>query len=415
LEYINHLTSLRRDFNITTDREDLEEEISGIEKTDTYWACLVEDKNIIDSILEKFLNAVDCYLIVDNDETKADVIDRIKEITSDYADEEIINNQIITVQNAKGLESKNVIIFNLISDNIDIFENIISENNKVSSMTFNKLYVSCTRAEDSLIICEEKLNQNLNLREKIFNYNGKSKIEKILVDDIESYLSISINPEVFYEQAIIAMEDNNYLKAYKKNNIAIKNILNQFVEEDSFASVLDLIKTEIRYNILKFPPNVKDNEGIELFLSSFEIFLAKFHSSIENAIYDALIKRKELLIKAIRTKEICKKRNELDEYLNMNIMTETDIIEYLEEFILLENFECAYYCANNLTSDKQSYEKLIRYIFDYESYENVVDHISRIQFKNLKCAEYLFAHKVKIDAYDKLEASINDLEDLING
>ena len=45
-------------------------------------------------------------------------------------------------------------------------------------MTFNKLYVSCTRAEDSIIILEENLDDYTSIKNDYFYVNGKPMIEK---------------------------------------------------------------------------------------------------------------------------------------------------------------------------------------------------------------------------------------------
>ncbi|HNZ49905.1 MAG TPA: AAA family ATPase [Bacilli bacterium] len=243
LDYINHLVKLRKDFKLTTNTEDLiKEESERIGEFDGHFACLIEKKELIDFVLITLKDATDYYLIVDNEKSKEKVIEGIKALEGDSYDNNI-ENQIITVQNSKGLESESVVIFNLISDNIDIFNNLINEtNNKVSSMTFNKFYVSVTRAKNSIIICEEGLGDHEQVKQILF-YSGEKKIpEDIVESDIEEYLRTTNEPGKFFDQAIQLIEEKEYEKASRKNDTALRHLLNQFDTNDN----LDKLKTEFK-------------------------------------------------------------------------------------------------------------------------------------------------------------------------
>ena len=80
LEYINHLVDLRRKFQLTSNTEDLEMEVSAIKRIDTYWACLVTDKVMINKVLEEFTRAFDCIIIVNDIQIKHKLIKRINDI-----------------------------------------------------------------------------------------------------------------------------------------------------------------------------------------------------------------------------------------------------------------------------------------------------------------------------------------------
>lgn len=421
LEYINHLTTLRKEFNITNEREDLEPEISAVNRIDTYWACLVEDHDMINYVLEMFLNAVDCYLIVDNNNTRVRLIKQINEI-SDNEYEDYAENQIITVQNAKGLESKNVIMYNLISDNIEIYNNIMNENNKVSSMTFNKLYVSCTRAQDSLIICESELDKARHIRQKLFFFNNQSMAEDIKEEDISLYLSISFDPEMFYEQALNAIDNYDYLKASKKNNIALQNILNQFdyskksKEEHPFGFIEDFLRSSDKYRLLLQNVNVKNklriNEYYDLFTKLIENIniIDKFSETDTNQ----LSKRLELFTNSRFTRRLCDERIEFDELVLM--MDEEDKMSYLKRFIHLNDFNCSEHAAGALNdiSKKENIIKVLKYLFNLASFNDCSSCIPTIVSLGEEVSDKVIKEtNIISDFFEKIEEEIIEMEGII--
>lgn len=71
--------------------------------------------------------------------------------------------RIFTVEEIKGLEYQNVICYNMVSCMANEWENIVSGNaygNEYYRIFFNKLYVACTRARDTLCMIE---NENANI------------------------------------------------------------------------------------------------------------------------------------------------------------------------------------------------------------------------------------------------------------
>jgi len=424
LEYINHLSTLRGEFHITNEKEDLLPEISAIKKIDTYWACLIEDKKTIEYILEIFVNTEDCFLIVDNDETRRKLISRINEL-SNFEYEEYVEDQTITVQEAKGLESKNVIIFNLISDNIDIFDNILNENNKVSSMTFNKLYVSCTRAMDSLLICEERLDEAPDIKDKLFYFNNTSMIENISEDDVGLYLSISFDPQVFYEQALLAIDDYNYIKAFKKNNIALQNIVSQFdyskitKEEHPFAFIETYLRNSKKYNPLMQSVNIKEDKKLNDYFLLFEDFVLNEYPIVKGATKDeisTLQDRWKLLENSIQTYRLCIERNDFD--ANLEDMDDDYKLFYLRVFILLNDYNCTEHAILSIAdgSYKTKLLRIAKYIFNLSSFEDISDDITDMGTLSEEISHKIINEtNIISDCFNKLEERVLEMEEKIYG
>jgi superfamily I DNA/RNA helicase len=416
LEYINHLTRLRKTLKLTTIREDVEpEESANNNKIDTYWACLVENQDIIDHVLETFINALDCYLIVDNEETKKRVVKRIQKIMDDIIDETILD-QIITIQNAKGLESKNVVIYNLISDNLDIFKNLSSQNNKVSSMTFNKFYVATTRAEDSIIICEEKLNQANEVKSQLFYSNNRLMVENITVDDIQDYLLSSNDPERFLDQAEILIENQEYDKALKKSLIAIKNIVNQFRDHELFGNLISIIEQNRELSDIFISYNPRAINEIEKFKKLYDSVIDYCETTQAIDEIDLIRKRREILDESIRIRDISIK---VQEYVILkNDLMDMDIAnEFIEKFIILKEYHYAIKVSQNIenSSIRLSINKIIRYCFGYITYLEAADEFSKIEFSNYDFYKWLLDHKISEDTKLVLENIKNNLMELTNG
>lgn len=422
LEYINHLNMLRREFQITNEKEDLKPEKSAIKKIDTYWACLIEDNKLIEYILEVFVNAEDCYLIVDNHNTRSNLIKRINEITN-HEHEGYVEDQIITIQDAKGLESKNVIIYNLISDNIDIFNNILNENSKVSSMTFNKLYVSCTRARDSLLICEENLEKATHIRNKLFFFNGKSMAEDINEDDVGLYLSISFDPQVFYDQALNAIDNYDYIKGLKKNNIALQNIVNQFdyskvlKEEHPFAFIETYLRNSKKYNLLMQSVNIKRIRNLKKYYDLFEELVLNDYLNEEDVSKDEinfLKDRLQLLENSIQTQQLCSERNDFDALLGE--MDEDEKLSYIKGFIQLNDYNCTEHAVFSIINSAYQAKllRMAKYIFNLSSFKDVSNDILDMGMLNEEISRKIIREtNIVSDCFSRLEEDILEMEELI--
>lgn len=422
LEYINHLTRLRGEFNITNEKEDLECETSAIKKIDTYWACLIEDKRLIEYILEIFVNAEDCYLIVDNHNTRNNLMNRINEITN-HEHEDYVEDQIITIQDAKGLESKNVIIYNLISDNIEIFDNILNENSKVSSMTFNKLYVSCTRARDSLLICEENLVKSTHIRNKLFFSKNKPMAEDINEDDVGLYLSISFDPQVFYEQALQAIDNYDYIKGSKKNNIALQNIVNQFdyskvlKEEHPFAFIETYLRNSDKYNLLMQSVNIKKDRKLKAYSELFKKLVMNDYINEEQATEDEIIFLKErlkLLENSIKTQHLCSERNDFD--ANLEELDDEYKFLYIKTFIILDDYNCTEHAVLSI-GDGSYRSKLLRmskYIFNLSSFEEILNDLLYMGTLSEEISlKIVNETSIISDCFNRLEEDILEMEEII--
>lgn len=410
LEYINHLTALRGELKLTTDTSDLKPEISAVDKVDTNWACFVEDKDVINFILSEFTRAEDCLLIVDNDNSRKKVIDKIKSMED--VDDSYLEETVKTVQEVKGLESKNVIIYNLISDNIDIFNNLIGEYNKVSTMTFNKLYVSSTRAEDSLLICEDNLT-NDKVKKELFYFDGNLMAENITEDEVGLYLKTSLDPIKFRDQAISAMEESNYKKALSKINISIRNFLIQFREDEDLSVLNSIIMDDTKYDELLYEYNLDEKDKINIFINKFEMFLEDNKKLIDEDMYKLLMLRREVYEDSIRIKEICILRNEF-EILIDDLSDEEKQTFYLERFLVLEDYISSMFVIQKMVNDvnKKHLEVITKYFFGYDSYENSRRSFDNIIFSNNLIYEKLFNKRIKNDGITSLEERIIKLEEI---
>lgn len=407
LEYINHLVDLRRKFQLTSNTEDLEMEVSAIKRIDTYWACLVTDKVMINKVLEEFTRAFDCIIIVNDIQIKQKLIKRINDIID--VDHEYLDNQIITVQESKGLESKNVIIFNLISDNIEIFTNLQSHNKKIATMTFNKLYVSCTRAEDSIIILEENLDDYTSIKNDYFYVNGKPMVENISEDVISDYLSITINPILFLEQAEIAFVDLNFKKALKKVNISIKNSVEQFKDDEELSWVRFYIPDDSKLLSTYYLNDAYHNYNE--FTQDFNILIDHTVKSSEEHSKILLLKnRYDCFNKALDLKKVCLKCIEYEEY--EDLMQDDDRFKYIHDLILMKNEIGSMFVSNRIQNldVKEQYLSLVRYINGYQEYNGKTRKAISSLILEQDIYEKVLYKRVETDAYEELKSSLGNLK-----
>lgn len=426
LEYINHLTRLREEFKLTTIREDLEPDISARDyDLDTYWACLVEDDNLIKIILDNFLQAEDCYLIVDNTHKRQDVINQIKAINNSV-DTQYLEDQIITVQDSKGLESRNVILYDLISDNVHILSRLLDHNDRVYTMTFNKLYVSTTRAQDSIIIYESKLKDYPEIKNTFFYYNNKKMVEDIGEDDIPLYLHISIDPKTFLNQAKEQMEIGDYQKAKKKSDIALRNVLDQFNKDEDIQLEMIRVNDKTLLNKMSDFSSKVSSDEIESFRTLYEKLVKTLESSnhvaqdnslmidaISSNDYKLIKERYYTLLEIIKVKNICEKRIQFDEL--KTIMSEKDKIVLIEDFLELDNYDCAIDVTSSLSMAKKSdYQSIVKYMYGYESYDNVVQILDRLAFQNMNTYKLILDKQLFNDVRVQLSHKIQKLRGYVN-
>lgn len=179
IEYINKLTKLRKQMVGKQDWQDDEDEISMRQGLDeTYWASYVDDPVVVDKVLDFANLSKDCIVIVNDDESLAELEKRLPEL----------EGRVFTVIGIKGLEYRDVIIYNVVSDNELSFLDMLGGGGKRSTlhrMVFNKYYVACTRAQDRLFICErngynEELKSRLFIEQKISPNNDYETLCKLI-------------------------------------------------------------------------------------------------------------------------------------------------------------------------------------------------------------------------------------------
>ena len=119
-----------------------------------------------------------------------------------------IDDRIYTVSESKGIESKKVILYNIISDEKDIWAELFKQSKVTDDSLryyFNSLYVSITRAREELIFIEEKENVVFDLiKEKVINIKEFDANAEIVVSSNEEILDEAIKKEneEFYDHAI---------------------------------------------------------------------------------------------------------------------------------------------------------------------------------------------------------------------
>lgn len=153
---INELTNLRKKL-IGSSKYDQAEDYIRVGKKPIVTPCSNED-------IKKLVNRIDntdySILVVGNGHTKAQINKMGCPI-----------GRVFTVDEIKGLEYQNVICYNLISDMSHEWDTILSGNaygDDYYRIFFNKLYVACTRARDTLCLVE---NDNANiLLDKLEDY-----------------------------------------------------------------------------------------------------------------------------------------------------------------------------------------------------------------------------------------------------
>lgn len=439
LNYVNQLVKLRSDFKLYQKNEDLEEEHSGRKGTSGYFACLIEKESVILSLIENLQYAEDVLVIVDNEEVKKEII-KLMELTipdKDYI--ESFATQIVTVQESKGLESKNVIIYNMISDNLDIFEDIINckvKNHRVALMTFNKFYVSVTRAQNTIIICETKLKDKNKIKDKFFKLNNGQMLDMPTEDQVSSYLEINANPEIFYNQALKLIEDHEFENAYNKKKVALLHLINQFDDDKNKGKDNDLeylpeeVKKLNSYRLLgELPTKHNINNIIMLieFYNDLLIELDEFEKSdigkllnqLEKESIETLRYRYDMLLKIIDYEDDYNKYEEYIRYKkelsgNNLVMSDDEILLKHEQFIDKKtSFVFAYKILDDLDANKEDYIKIIKAIEDEKS----LDDIRLIDTLNYpeKTRKKIFRKILDIEMHNeffKIENIIFDMEEM---
>lgn len=189
LRFINHLQKLRQLYIAKSDSEDdLEFESNRNDDLNLCTIKCIGNKDLNDSILKEVLNSSNTKIIVSSDEAKKELISKNK----------LFENFVNTIEDVKGLEHDNIIIYNFINDNKDLIESILNgfgKKDTFSRTVFNRLYVAATRARNRIALLEDCDNLIVNKF-----YSDIS--EKKTLSDVTLYLGLTNNKEDWLRNAI---------------------------------------------------------------------------------------------------------------------------------------------------------------------------------------------------------------------
>lgn len=180
--FLNHLSDLRREYIGLQSKEVEVQETSLRHDSEGFWATMCDRYTVdLTQVCKIAAEAANCIVIVPNKEKKDEVISFDKRL----------DGRVKTVQEMKGLEYDNVILYDFLSHAKEDFTEIFNGARKRDTfgrLLFNLLYVACTRAKDRLIICETTSDINMNsvvykditIKDSLENVRGFMQLE---VDD----------------------------------------------------------------------------------------------------------------------------------------------------------------------------------------------------------------------------------------
>ncbi|MDR0696639.1 MAG: AAA family ATPase [Christensenellaceae bacterium] len=204
IEYINSLTKLRQQFIGKQDyKDDADERSMRLGLDESYWACYVTNPEIIYDVLDFANQSTECIIIVSDDASEARLEEQLPSL----------RGRIFTVQSIKGLEYRDVIIYNLISDNEHSFRDMLDGNAKRSThhrMVFNKYYVACTRAQDRIFICEDKLYDE---RIERHFFTEQHILPNNDISALRNLISETKNSEDWIKEALHLKKEHRYKQA----------------------------------------------------------------------------------------------------------------------------------------------------------------------------------------------------------
>ncbi|MDR2266920.1 MAG: AAA family ATPase [Christensenellaceae bacterium] len=272
IEYINRLTRLRQVFIGKQDsRDDADEKSMRQGVDESYWACYVTDSDVVEKVLDFANQSTECIIIVNDEMTETALEERLPDLTG----------RIFTVQEIKGLEYRDVIIYNIISDNEQYFLDMLAGEAKRSTfhrMVFNKYYVACTRAQDRIFICEDK-RYDESVESKFFT--EQQILPNNDFDALKNLVSETKNPEDWLKEA-------QHLKAeqrYKQSREAFKRAGDKKGERIS-QMYIDWQETFEMYNGIEFISEesvfAKEFFAVEEYEKSAELFghMGDHHSEL---------------------------------------------------------------------------------------------------------------------------------------
>jgi hypothetical protein len=238
-EFSNHLIDIRKrtlrknDFNLSES-----EKVDGAKrfvnlKKNPFSVARLHDKRLIFKLFKSLSSAADTTIIVNDSDEKLELI---KEYN---LDEDSVRKFIFTIQEYKGLENSNIIVYNLLHENEKSFVELLTKkhgNSKFYEEIFNKLYVAITRSIKSVILCEaEPLNEVINNELFFIPYDlKKEKYKEISIinttDEFKNYIDFSEDSNDYFDSADKFVKSSKLLAGIEKYIQGLTILLASFEE-----------------------------------------------------------------------------------------------------------------------------------------------------------------------------------------
>lgn len=240
-------------------------------------------------------------------------------------------------------------------------------------------------------------------------------VENVSHDDIHDYLVSSSDPEKFLEQALNLLEEDEYEKARKKSNIAIKKVVNQFRDYDQFEQIIEEISKNDELSKIFKVYNPRSTDEINNFTILYDKILKLLSEEFSIPEIKLLQYRREMLDEAIRIRDIC--QTIFDYEILKNDLLDIDIQnDYIEKFILLKNYRCAFNVASDIKRKplKKAIINIVKYLFGYLQYDETMDSFKVVEFSNTKFYKWILDSNVIKDSKVVLEKIKGSLGGMTN-
>jgi superfamily I DNA/RNA helicase len=203
VEYTNYLVDLRKEWIAAQSEEVDYHHFALNEDSEFRWAAKIFNPKIINYVIDKTLINPNAIILVPNNEVKIKLLEMLN-----VKDE--LQNRIYTIFEAKGLEWESVVLYKFVSEEIQMFRDMIGGKAKRSTihrMIFNKYYVACTRARGTTLILEDF--EGNDIKEKLFSSIHEINDEGLL----DLYFNKDISPLAWYKEAVNLFDQFEYRKA----------------------------------------------------------------------------------------------------------------------------------------------------------------------------------------------------------
>lgn len=297
VEISNYFSELRKEYIGNLGMDDYKE--NSIQKNGDIILTKIDY-----SLIKEAQEDVNYAIVVSNEKAKENLLEVLEN-----------KHRIFTIQEIKGLEYSNIICYNLATDYLVQWESIFKKEAKKDQRFrkyFNIFYVGITRAQEKLIIMEERLEKNE------------------LLDKLKDFLTIEDKLEIVHDEKTIAGEKKNWLSE------GIKLYKLEKIEEAQYAfekagEPLWIMEYEINKNIEKLEFEKAFQKLLENDLKEKNnIFRKKLiDKTIETENYILAIKYNERFNLKYKENQI---KRLLDEKLEKNELKELELKELLTIF-----------------------------------------------------------------------------------